>query len=71
MFTAYELEEAVCGKGRIDIELLKRNTYYGGEYSDDSPPIERFWTVLNEMFNDEQKKIIFNIRLGKKYITNS
>ena len=56
LFTAYELQEAVCGKGRIDIELLKRNTYYGGEYNDNSPPIERFWTVLNEMFNDEQKK---------------
>ncbi len=56
LFTAKELEEAVCGKGRIDIELLKRNTYYGGEYNADSPPMERFWTVLNEMFNDEQKK---------------
>jgi hypothetical protein len=56
LFTAKELEEAVCGKDRIDIELLKRNTYYGGEYSADSPPMERFWTVLNEMFNDEQKK---------------
>lgn len=56
LFTAKELEEAVCGKDRIDIELLKRNTCYGGDYSRDSPLIERFWTVLNDMFNEDQRK---------------
>ena len=29
LFTANELEEAVCGNGQIDVELLKRNTAYG------------------------------------------
>ncbi|CAF2660678.1 unnamed protein product [Rotaria sp. Silwood2] len=61
LFTAGELEEAVCGKGHIDIELLKRNTRYGDSNDHDLPHIERFWTVLKEMFNEEQKKsfIIF------------
>ncbi|CAF4131983.1 unnamed protein product, partial [Rotaria sp. Silwood1] len=45
LFTAKELEEAVCGKDQIDIELLKRNTLYGGDYNKNSPPIERFWIV--------------------------
>ncbi|CAF4214095.1 unnamed protein product, partial [Rotaria magnacalcarata] len=30
LFTASELEEIVCGKGEMDVELLKRNTGYGG-----------------------------------------
>ncbi|CAF3705904.1 unnamed protein product [Rotaria sp. Silwood1] len=56
LFTADELEQAVCGKGQIDVELLKKNTYYGGDFHEDSPHIQRFWTVLNEMFNEEQRK---------------
>ena len=55
LFTACELEEAVCGTGEIDVELLKRNTYYNNS-SPDTPHIQRFWTVLGEMFNEKQKK---------------
>ena len=55
LFTADELEEAVCGTGEIDVELLKRNTYYSSS-SQDTPHIQRFWTVLSEMFNEKQKK---------------
>jgi hypothetical protein len=65
LFTVKELEEAVCGKGRIDVEILKRNTYYGGSYNENSPTIERFWTVLNEMFNDEQKKLFLIFVWGR------
>jgi hypothetical protein len=56
LFTTSELEESVCGKGEIDIEILKRNTQYGSSYNQDSPHIQRFWKVLSEMFNEEQKK---------------
>ncbi len=69
--TAKELEEAVCGKDQIDVELLKRNASYGCSYDPESSVVQRFWTVLNEMFNDEQKKLFLNIRLGKKYVTKS
>ncbi|CAF0748456.1 unnamed protein product [Adineta steineri] len=65
LFTPTELEEAVCGKGRIDIEILKRNTYYGGEYSQESSTMELFWTVLNEMFTDEQRKLFLIFVWGR------
>jgi hypothetical protein len=56
LFTASELEESVCGKGEIDIEILKRNTQYDSSFNENSPHIQRFWKVLSEMFNEEQKK---------------
>ncbi|CAF0943984.1 unnamed protein product [Adineta ricciae] len=57
LFTANELEEAVCGKDRIDIELLKRNTCYTAGYEPDSPTIELFWKVLTESFTGDQKNL--------------
>jgi hypothetical protein len=65
LFTAKELEEVVCGKGEIDVELLKRNTSYGGDYDQNSPPIERFWIVTNDMFNDEQRKLFLIFVWGR------
>ncbi|CAF3913070.1 unnamed protein product, partial [Rotaria sp. Silwood1] len=59
------LEEAICGKDQIDIELLKRNTLYGGDYNKNSPPIERFWIVLNEMFNNDQKNLFLIFVWGR------
>ena len=65
LFTAKELEELVCGKGDIDIELLKRNTCYGYEYSAESAVISRFWTVLSDMFSVEQKKLFLIFAWGR------
>jgi hypothetical protein len=65
IFTAHELEESVCGKGQIDVEFLKRNTLYGGEDNQDSPHIQRFWTVLNEMFDDDQRKLFLIFVWGR------
>ncbi|CAF3666099.1 unnamed protein product [Rotaria socialis] len=65
LLTANELEEATCGKDRIDIELLQRHACYGGCYSEESPPIERFWKVLNEMFNEDQKKALLIFAWGR------
>ncbi|UJR32400.1 hypothetical protein I4U23_019862 [Adineta vaga] len=65
LFTANELEEAVCGNGRIDVELLKRNTNYSYDYSQDSPAIVSFWTVLDDMFTDEQKKLFLIFVWGR------
>ncbi|CAF5120412.1 unnamed protein product, partial [Rotaria magnacalcarata] len=41
LFTAHELEEAVCGKGYIDIEMLKRHTRYKNDNAS-SPHIQQF-----------------------------
>ncbi|CAF0744045.1 unnamed protein product [Didymodactylos carnosus] len=65
LFTAGELEESVCGKGEMDVELLKRNTSYGGDCTQDSPCIQRFWTVLSEMFTEEQKKLFLKFVWGR------
>ena len=65
LFTAKELEEAVCGKGRIDVELLKRNTTYGGEFTESSPLIQYFWTVLTDMFTDEQRRLFLTFAWGR------
>ncbi|CAF1253694.1 unnamed protein product [Rotaria sordida] len=65
LFTANELEEAVCGKGEIDVLLLKRNTIYRGNYNENSPHIQRFWTVLNEMFDETQKKLFLIFVWGR------
>ena len=64
-FTPKELEEAVCGKGQIDIELLKRNTQYAEDDMEESPHIERFWTVMKEMFDEEQKKLFLTFVWGR------
>jgi hypothetical protein len=65
LFTPNELEEAVCGKGEIDVELLKRNTYYGEDCNANSPHIQRFWTVITDMLNEEQKKLFLIFVWGR------
>ncbi|CAF1317334.1 unnamed protein product [Rotaria magnacalcarata] len=68
ILTANELQEAVCGNGRIDIELLKRNTRYNNT-SLESPYIQRFWKILSEMFNEEQKKLFLKFVWGRTTLT--
>ena len=65
LFTAHQLEEAVCGKGEIDVPLLKRHTIYGDGYSANSPYIQRFWTVLGQIFSEEQKKLFLKFVWGR------
>ncbi|CAF0746684.1 unnamed protein product [Adineta ricciae] len=65
LFTANELEETVCGKGQIDVELLKRNTTYSYEYNPDCETIQLFWTVLSDMFTDEQRKLFLIFVWGR------
>ncbi|CAF2798974.1 unnamed protein product [Rotaria sp. Silwood2] len=65
LFTATELEEAVCGKSEVDVLLLKRNTIYRGAYDENSSHIQRFWTVLTEMFDEAQKKLFLIFVWGR------
>ena len=65
LFTPEELEEVACGERQIDIELLKRKTRYTGGPNHDSPHIQRFWTVLSEMFNDAQKRLFLTFVWGR------
>lgn len=59
MVTYNELETWVCGKGIVDIDLLKRHTKYGGDkktgvLSEESRRIKWFWEVLRS-FSEEDK----------------
>ncbi|UJR34786.1 hypothetical protein I4U23_027567 [Adineta vaga] len=65
LFTTRELEETVCGKGEIDIELLKRNTVYGSHFRSTSNCIQYFWTVLSKKFTEEQKKLFLKFVWGR------
>ncbi|CAF4049999.1 unnamed protein product [Rotaria sp. Silwood2] len=64
LLTISELEEAVCGKRQIDVELLKRNTQYDN-FNAAEPCIQRFWKVLSEMFNEEQRKLFVKFVWGR------
>ncbi|CAF2112743.1 unnamed protein product [Rotaria magnacalcarata] len=64
LFTAYELEETVCGKGFIDIQMLKRHTDYRKD-DESSPRIQRFWSVLSEMFSEELRKLFLIFVWGR------
>jgi hypothetical protein len=64
LFTPHELEETVCGKGYIDIQMLKRHTDYEND-DESSPHIQRFWSVLSDMFSEEQKKLFLIFVWGR------
>ena len=65
LFMYDELEIAVCGKPKIDIDLLQRNTHYDDDLSEQSPHIKHFWTVFRDMFNDEQRKLFLIFVWGR------
>ncbi|CAF3449512.1 unnamed protein product [Rotaria socialis] len=67
LFTAHELEEAVCGKGYIDIEMLKRHTRYKND-SASSQRIQQFWSVFSEMFSEEQRKLFLIFVWGRSTV---
>ena len=53
LLTPQDLEEYICGKPHLDIQLLRERTRYEG-YESDSPIIINFWKAL-ESFNEEEK----------------
>ncbi|CAF4860740.1 unnamed protein product [Rotaria sp. Silwood1] len=65
LFTANEIEELVCGKGEMDVDLLRRNTVYSGRYNQNLPVIQHFWTILRNIFNEEQRKLFLKFVWGR------
>jgi hypothetical protein len=41
--SAEEIKLAVCGRPRVDVELLKKHTKYAGDLNENSPRIKFFW----------------------------
>ncbi|CAF1166405.1 unnamed protein product, partial [Didymodactylos carnosus] len=71
LFTVAELEDAVCGKPVIDIDLLRQQTKYTCSGDDhDTSYIQRFWTVLKEKFDAEQKKLFLVFVWGRSTLPN-
>ena len=61
LLTADELKEAVCGKIKLDLELLKRNTEYGGSNPremEKSKQVKWLWEVLSEISEEDKLKFI-------------
>jgi len=63
LVTYAELEQWVCGKKDVDIDLLKRHTKYGGDkkteiLTEDSRRIKWFWEVLHEFSPEDKLKFI-------------
>jgi hypothetical protein len=61
LMTVDELRESVCGKVKCDLELLKRNTEYGGNNPkslENSDLIKWFWEALEEMSEEDRLKFI-------------
>lgn len=46
LFTWQELELNVCGKNKIDIQLLRENTRYQSGFSDEDEHVQMMWRVL-------------------------
>ena len=54
VLTWRQLEELVCGKHKLDIELLKKNTKYEGGYRENDEVIKWFWEWLENSSENNQ-----------------
>lgn len=58
LITWKQLEEWVCGKPKIDLELLRRHTHYSGGLNETTPQVLFFWEVLTEFSEEERLRFI-------------
>jgi other hect domain ubiquitin protein ligase E3 len=58
LVTWKQLENWVCGKPLVDLELLKRHTRLSGGLEDSSPRVQWFWEILTEFSPDERLRFI-------------
>eukprot|EP01016_Furgasonia_blochmanni_P041270 TRINITY_DN5336_c0_g1_i12.p1 TRINITY_DN5336_c0_g1~~TRINITY_DN5336_c0_g1_i12.p1 ORF type:complete len:249 (-),score=53.32 TRINITY_DN5336_c0_g1_i12:217-918(-) len=56
--TAKDLEIWVCGRSKVDFELLKRHTKYSGGLSDTAPRVVYLWEVLNGLKETEKLRFV-------------
>jgi len=69
MLTWQDLEWRVCGKPKIDFQLLRRHTEYSN-VSMDSPHIHFFWEVLEGM-NDDERRAFVRFAWGQERLPSS
>mmetsp|Transcript_9613 Transcript_9613/g.29112 ORF Transcript_9613/g.29112 Transcript_9613/m.29112 type:complete len:194 (+) Transcript_9613:3050-3631(+) len=64
MFSPKELQLMIQGKAGIDLADLRRNTFYRGGYTEESPVIQWFWDVADDMDDETREKLL-------RFITSS
>jgi len=57
LFTWEEVEELFCGKGHVNVDLLRGNTVYDG-VDPKAKYIENFWRVLKSFSLEERKQFL-------------
>ncbi|KRX01353.1 HECT-domain-containing protein [Pseudocohnilembus persalinus] len=58
IFSATDLEEFVCGKKDVDLQLLKRHTNYSGDLNENSQLVNYFWEGLEEFTNEQRLRFV-------------
>jgi hypothetical protein len=64
LFTWQELELNVCGKNKIDMQLLRENTRYQSGFSDEDEHVQMMWRVL-ESFSHKQRELFLRFVWGR------
>ena len=49
---------SVCGRPKVNVDLLKKHTKYSGGLNEDSKRIKMFWEILKEFSEEERLKFI-------------
>jgi hypothetical protein len=57
LFTGEELRTLFCGKGDIDVNLLKSITEYEG-FDENCSTVQDFWDILEHMSEDDRKSFL-------------
>jgi hypothetical protein len=58
VLTYKELERLVCGKKKVDIELLKAHTKYTQDLSEKTTKVAWLWEILNEISDEDKIRFI-------------
>ncbi|KAL4510149.1 hypothetical protein ABPG72_010342 [Tetrahymena utriculariae] len=53
-----DLEMWVCGRKRVDFDLLKRHTIYSPSINENTPHIKYLWEVLHELSHTESLRFV-------------
>ena len=64
LFSADDLMMTVCGRTDLNFEELKKGTLYQDGYTADSATIKNFWKIIDEDFNQEERKKFLKFLTG-------
>ena len=62
-----EFQLLVEGTNHIDIDVLRVSTTYSDGYTDNSPTVRHFWSVVGE-FDDHQKELLLEFVTGSRRV---